>query len=239
MEEQQKTGMIEVEEAKYKALIAQNQSMQKELKMQKAMVTSESIGQIASALAKFNVQLESISKDKTNPFFKSAYLSLDMILNTVRPLLAEQGLSILQFPSGNSKQVGMVTILLHESGEFIQSTVITTATAKNDIQNLGSCISYLKRYSVSAMLGISADEDDDGNVASGKTPPKKQTATEKKEGAMTSKQKMDKIKALVKQVASKESKDEKEVMTEIKKEVGTVSADKADNIISLLEGKLA
>jgi hypothetical protein len=65
-------------------------------------------------------------------------------------------------------KVGVVTVILHSSGEYIESEPIFATPVKQDAQATGSVITYLKRYSLSAMFGITSDEDDDGNLASQK-----------------------------------------------------------------------
>jgi hypothetical protein len=136
------------------------------------MQTSQTITEISKALVEFNKELSRIEKDANNPFFKNSYATLDTILDTVRPILARHGISILQMPSGNGELIEMRTILLHTSGEFIESPVVAMKAVKNDPQSLGSTITYAKRYSISAMLGISTgDKDDDGNSGSHSAAP--------------------------------------------------------------------
>lgn len=137
------------------------------------MNKSESIKELASALVKFNGEVSRITKDAKNPHFKNTYASIDQIVDEIRPLLQKHGLSILQFPSGDGDRVTMTTILLHESGEWIQGDPLTMVPVKKDPQGIGSCITYARRYSLSAFLSLNTGEDDDGNEAS--TPDKKQS----------------------------------------------------------------
>jgi hypothetical protein len=125
--------------------------------------------ELAKALAAFNKETISIEKDANNPFHKSKYATLDGIIATVKPLLAKHGLSVLQFASGDGEHVGIQTILLHESGESLESPVLLLKPAKNDPQGIGSAVTYGKRYSYVATLSlpIGIDADDDGNAASG------------------------------------------------------------------------
>lgn len=128
---------------------------------------SESIKEIAIALAKFNMKVQRIEKDSANPHFKNRYASLDGILDEVRPLLAEQGLSILQMPSGDGENFKLTTMLIHISGEWIESDSLAMRPTKNDPQGIGSATTYARRYGVSSFLGLSTGEiDDDGNAAS-------------------------------------------------------------------------
>lgn len=130
------------------------------------MKKSETIGALAKALAAFQMEVKDPSKDKNNPFFKSKYVALDGLLAAVRPVLAKNGLSFLQFPGGDGQVSTMTTILMHESGEWIESDPLTMKPAKNDPQGVGSCITYARRYSLQSVLGIAWEEDDDANNAS-------------------------------------------------------------------------
>lgn len=132
------------------------------------MNRSESIVKIASALAQFNGEVSKISKDAANPFHKNKYSTLDNIVDGVRPVLTKYGLSIMQIPSNDEQgNVIMKTLLLHESGEFLESEPLKMKPAKNDPQGIGSCITYARRYQISAFLSLNTGEDDDGNAASG------------------------------------------------------------------------
>lgn len=134
---------------------------------------SESISKLAVALVKFNAEVKIIEKDSKNPHFKNDYASLDTIINEVRPLLAKHGLSVMQFPGGDGEKFTLRTMLIHESGEWIESEPITMRPVKNDPQGIGSCSTYARRYSLSAMLSLNTGEDDDGNDATqpGKAAP--------------------------------------------------------------------
>ena len=137
------------------------------------MKKSESIKQLASALMVFHIKIDTIKKDATNPFFKSKYASLSNILDAIKIPLAESDLSFSQHPMGEN---GLSTILMHKSGEWIGSH-FTMKPVKNDPQGIGSCITYMRRYALAAILGLNIDEDDDGNAAS--TPTKEPVQEEK------------------------------------------------------------
>jgi hypothetical protein len=140
----------------------------------KKMKRSETIIEFAKALSAFNAEVGALSKDAENPFFKSTYLTLDKIIEETRPILQKHGLSIMQFPSGDGQTVSVTTMLLHTSGEFIESEPLIMKPAKNDPQGVGSCVSYARRYSYQAILSLNTGEDDDGNNASGKNKDGKQ-----------------------------------------------------------------
>jgi hypothetical protein len=130
------------------------------------MTSSETIGAIAPALIKAQSQMQGISKEGKNPAFKSKYVTLDSILDTLRPILTSNGLMLTQ---GSQQPETMQTVtvesrIIHTSGEWI-STTVTIPVTKPDAHGLGSALTYGRRYSVSALLAISADEDDDANGA--------------------------------------------------------------------------
>ena len=142
------------------------------------MRRSESIKNIAKALAQFQAEVRNPANTETNPYFKSKYAPLNNILNLVRPLLSKHGLSILQSPSGDGQNVTVTTLITHESGEWIESEPLTLKAEKATAQGAGSAITYARRYALSAMLGISSEDDDDGNFASGNKDENKSTAND-------------------------------------------------------------
>ena len=129
------------------------------------MNKSESITKLAAALAKFQGEIKNPNNTAVNPFFKSKYAPLEEVLNTVRPILSKHGLSILQSPISSEGMVGVNTILLHESGEWIEFTPVMLNMDKPTAQGAGSAITYARRYAISAILGINSEDDDDGNNA--------------------------------------------------------------------------
>jgi len=130
------------------------------------MKTSETITEVAKSLVKFNSEVSRIAKDADNHFFRNRYSTLDTIIDEVRPILQKHGLSLMQFPSGDGQNVTLKTLLLHESGEWIESDEIMMKPVKNDPQAIGSAISYARRYSLTAFLSLNTGEDDDGDKAS-------------------------------------------------------------------------
>ena len=124
------------------------------------METSEQLNELFGALAKAQAKMGAAKKGSANPFFKSKYADLAEVRKTAM-VIHEFGLSISQFPCGEN---GLTTVLAHESGQWISNTM-TMKPIKNDPQGLGSCITYMRRYAMQAVLGIPS-EDDDGNQAS-------------------------------------------------------------------------
>lgn len=133
------------------------------------MQKSDSIGKLSKALTAVQAAIKPAIKDADNPFFKSKYADLNSVWDTCRDLLAKNGLAVIQGNSvGMDNTVIVETILSHESGEWIQSE-LCLPLAKHDPQGVGSAVTYGRRYGLSAIVGIVADIDDDGNHASGKT----------------------------------------------------------------------
>lgn len=130
------------------------------------MQTSETIADLATALAKAQAQIKPASKDATNPHYKSRYADLPAVWEACRKPLTDNGLSVIQMPvDAGEGRVGLTSILLHTSGQYVSSTVSTKLT-QDSAQGLGSALTYLRRYALAALVGIVADEDDDGNAAS-------------------------------------------------------------------------
>lgn len=125
---------------------------------------STTIGALAEALAKAQSQMRHASKDSKNPHFRSTYADLASVLDAAREPLTKNGLSISQLPSFDSRGVVVKTILLHTSGEYLW-TSLAVPVPKDNAQGVGSAITYARRYSLSAIVGI-AQDDDDGNAAS-------------------------------------------------------------------------
>lgn len=131
------------------------------------MQKSESIAELAAAMADAQGEMENATKNAVNPHFRSNYADLAEVLNTVRPVLSKYGISITQFPSYGEGLVHVETVIAHKSGEWM-SEKCSAPAQKQDPQGVGSAISYLRRYSLAAVCGI-AQEDDDANAA---TKPK-------------------------------------------------------------------
>lgn len=139
------------------------------------MRKSESIKNIALALSKFQSEVENPKNTADNPYYKSKYAPLQDVLNTVRPLLSKHGLSIVQSPSGDGERISIHTMLIHESGEWIEFDPLVLKAEKITPQGAGSAITYGRRYSLSAVLGISSEDDDDANSLESTNGQKKLT----------------------------------------------------------------
>lgn len=134
------------------------------------MKTSQERSNITKALLQFQKTATGIKKDSQG--YNYSYISLDQILELVRPALSDVGVLLNQpighIIVGDQVYTTVETVLTHESGEWITSgemIVKPTNNAKmSDPQNLGSAITYEKRYQLTALLGLSADVDDDAQI---------------------------------------------------------------------------
>jgi hypothetical protein len=124
---------------------------------------SESIKNISVALIKFQAEVQNPKNTADNPFYKSKYAPLNEILNEVRPLLSKHGLGVIQSPSGDGEKITINTMLVHESGEWIEFDPLTLKAEKITPQGAGVAITYGRRYSFSSVTGIASEPDDDGN----------------------------------------------------------------------------
>ena len=152
------------------------------------METSQELQQLAEALAKAQAELSPVPFDSNNPYYKSRYASLSAVIAEVKRILPNHGLSIVQTPTSHMEfgvfYAGVETMLIHDSGEWIKSTVSVPVVATelievftkrfnkdgdayyaspNILQEAGKIITYLRRYGIVSILMLSAEEDIDGN----------------------------------------------------------------------------
>lgn len=126
--------------------------------------------ELIGSLIKAREGFQPILKDRLNPFHKSKYATLDSVLESVGSSLGANGLAITATVSTESDKTVLITTLHHTSGESIESRYPLPNI--DDPQKLGAAITYARRYSICALLNVTADEDDDGNSA--KSKPKSQ-----------------------------------------------------------------
>ena len=139
---------------------------------------SPEIGKLAEALAKAQAEMEPATKDAANPFFKSQYASLASCWQACRGPLTKHGLAIIQTTEPDNGNVTVISILTHSSGQWIKGK-LSVKPPKTDSQALGSCLSYLRRYSLSALVGLSTQDDDAESTMSRQNTVKEKTTTKK------------------------------------------------------------
>ena len=132
------------------------------------MNKSESIKELATALDKAQAEMTNPRFDSMNPHFKSKYASLASVRNAVVPILAKNGLSVMQHLTTTEKGVKCGVILMHSSGEWREFDPMEIPATKPDAQGFVSAATYAKRTTLQAIACVVGDEDDDGNAASGK-----------------------------------------------------------------------
>ena len=115
---------------------------------------------IYTKLLEVQKEVGAISKDSTNPFFKSKYFDINKLIEVVNPILSKNGLVLLQ-PIKDGKQLSI--IIDSESGDSVESELMLPTL--NDPQKLGSAVTYYRRYTLGSLLALSA-EDDDANTSS-------------------------------------------------------------------------
>lgn len=125
---------------------------------------SMSIAALAAALAKAQGEMTGAKKDALNPHFKSRYADLASVWDACREALSKNGLSVVQRIFSDPTGVGVRTMLMHSSGEWMQDELVVPVQQRT-AQGMGSAITYARRYALQAMVGVAA-EDDDGNDAS-------------------------------------------------------------------------
>jgi hypothetical protein len=135
------------------------------------MDKSETIKELAAALSAAQAEIKPAAMNATNPFLKNRYADLGAVIEASRPVLANHGLAVSQLTTGDANTIGVTTVLMHKSGEWLSSTVslaLGDEKGKSQAQVAGSIISYLRRYSLASILGIYADEDTDGHTGTPK-----------------------------------------------------------------------
>jgi hypothetical protein len=138
------------------------------------MLQSESVKELNTALAKAQGELFAAKKDSINPHFKSKYADLASVWEACREALSSNGLSVTQMPAEFQNNImTLVTRISHSSGEWLEQTM-TIPVGKPDPQGIGSCLTYMRRYALAAVVGVYQD-DDDANSAS--YAPKERPAT--------------------------------------------------------------
>lgn len=143
---------------------------------------------IAKALVKAQSEMSNPVKGADNPFFRSKYADLNAVREAILPVLNSNGIVVLQ-PMVNIEGKNFVkTVLLHESGESIESVTEILYSKPNDAQAQGSGISYARRYGLQSLVCVGA-EDDDANGATPQNAP----AKSKKEAVASEKEWEDKI----------------------------------------------
>lgn len=137
------------------------------------MTASNELDQLGKALASAQAEMKNAKLNKVNPHFKSKYADLAEIRDTVTPALTKNGIAVVQGTDATDNGLVVFTRLIHSSGQWIESRF---PIPYDKPQTMGSGITYGRRYTLSAVCNIAADEDDDGNAANDKPVEKPKMA---------------------------------------------------------------
>jgi len=131
---------------------------------------SPEIGEIAAALAAAQAELPAALKNSVNPHLKNRYADLTAVYDAARAVLPKHDIAVFQSLLPTDGTLAHVrTTLAHKSGQWIASECVMPLDRQGGPQGMGSAITYARRYSLAAIVGVVADEDDDGNAAQGRT----------------------------------------------------------------------
>lgn len=125
--------------------------------------------ELFAALAEAQAAVENATKNARNPHFGSRYADLGEVLNTIRPAFSAAGLAVIQSTGIDGGVVVVETVIAHAGGGYVMSSA-ACVPGKTDAQGVGAATTYLRRYALAAMCGIS-QEDDDGETTAGRPPP--------------------------------------------------------------------
>jgi hypothetical protein len=183
---------------------------------------SEQINEIMGALAKAQSEMTHAVKDSNNPYFKSTYADLAGVWEACRGPLSKNGLAVTQIVSQEGEKPILVTLLGHSSGQWIKS-VMVLPIQKPGPQEIGSCITYCRRYALASIVGVYQD-DDDAESAEGRGKTKSAEQKPSNGGSVSASQK-DYLKKLSSQVEKVDPPYIKTVMNAI----GVKSFEEMDN----------
>lgn len=210
------------------------------------MKKSETLIEFSKAFAKTQQEMKQPLKDANNPFFKSKYVPLENVVEAITESASKNGLSFTQFPSSDEAgNVTVGTLVMHNSGEWIEYDPIKMKPVKNDPQSIGSAITYAKRYALSAIFGITSDQDDDGNEATQeKKQPKNKTKLKEQGEAVISVEKANYYLKEVAKISEEKGKQDgsvaqwflKYLNVADYKQIKESQVEKADLLLSKLKG---
>ena len=134
------------------------------------MNTSEQINEIAKAMTAAQSEMQNPAFDKKNPAFKSSYASLASCRKAIIPVFAKHGISIVQNIGSTDNGVTCSNLLMHTSGQWIQTDALEVPADRHNAHGYGSACTYARRFSLMALACVVGDEDDDGNQAAANPP---------------------------------------------------------------------
>jgi hypothetical protein len=140
------------------------------------MNRSEQINDLAAALAKAQAGITAAKAGAENPHFKSKYATLADVWDACRKQLSSNGIAVTQLPSTEETGLTVTTILAHSSGQWISSQLTVPLESRGvGAHQIGSALTYARRYALAAMVGVAPEDDDDGNAAQSAMPEKRKS----------------------------------------------------------------
>ena len=183
--------------------------------MEEQKMMSDEIGDLAAALAEAQAELSPAVKNAQNPHLKNRYADIAAVYEAIRETLPKHGLAVSQMVLPHDSKARVRTLLMHKSGQWIASECLMPIDGRGGPQGMGSAITYARRYSLSAIVGVVSEDDDDAEAAQGyqqgrprqqyqqRQQAQQQPRQEQSENAMTSAQ----SKALMAHLTKKHGKD--------------------------------
>ena len=129
---------------------------------------SNDITELATALAKAQSEIDGARKNTTNDWFKSNYADLHQVIQSSFPQLTKYGLSVIQGSDWINGNIHVTTMLCHSSGQWVKSSVCMPLKDNYNAQDVGTAVTYGRRYGLSAMVGVAQYDDDAQSIS----PPK-------------------------------------------------------------------
>lgn len=126
---------------------------------------SAEIGELASALASAQAELSPAAKNAQNPHLKNRYADIAAVYEAIRETLPKHGLSVSQIIMPHESKARVRTLLMHKSGQWLASECLMPLDRNGGPQGMGSAITYARRYSLSAIVGVVSEDDDDAEAA--------------------------------------------------------------------------
>ena len=140
------------------------------------MTHSEQLDKLFTALSKFQGQVSTVAYDskvkvttKSGGSYTFEYASLKAVISATQSALAEAGLAVVQMLDTEGEKTVLRTVITHSSGQYISGTFELPIKGNNTAQEIGSTITYMRRYAYSSALRLNSDSDDDANLSSGNT----------------------------------------------------------------------
>lgn len=137
--------------------------------MSKAKEPNETTSPFTDLIAAL-AEMDNVGANRINPAFKARYVSLDALLDAVKPTLAKHNLALVQVLETEEGKVGVSTSFVHASGHLFSFGKLMVKADGLTAQQIGGCITYVRRMSICTACGVSVDLDDDGQQASAPKP---------------------------------------------------------------------